>query len=263
MTARYSPIAPITLLEKMFEVERSTDTLVLGNYLLLLAHDVLIHPERYENLIIAVRDHYKGGEDTFIIMDNSVVELGNALNVEDVIEAACVVEANCIMTPDILGDSHGTQVLVELQKELLLECNFPLMRVPQGKNNAELVECVDWLRHHLPRGKYEWEYWGIPRWISNELDSRIPIVQYINTASEGARIHLLGCSDNYDDDMRSCWLPDVMGIDSANPLIMGYVGLSIDDGGWRHGERGKYWEYTELDALALENMDTIRNAIKY
>lgn len=262
MTARYSPIAPIALLEVMLELERSAVRQVLGNYLLLLAHDVLAYPERYENLIIRVRRYYESYGDTFIIMDNSVVELGHAMNMEDVIEAACVVEADCIMTPDILGDSHGTQALVEIQKELLLECNFPLMRVPQGKSHAELVECVDWLHYHLPTDNMT-EFWGVPRWVSNELGSRIPIVQYINMLSEGAYIHLLGGSNNYLDDCRSATLPHVMGIDSANPLVMAYNGHSIAEKGWEHVDRGNYWDTKKLIPLVAENMDTIRNDIKY
>lgn len=262
MDARYSPVAPIALLENLFAHEEVIDKLIVGHYLLLLTHDVLNYPGRYKALIERVRRRYESGGDTFIIMDNSVVELGEAMDVSDVISAAHVVNAECIMTPDVLGDAEATKKLVAEQANQLLTCNFPLMRVPQGKDNAELIKCVDWLDTYLPSPRWAPSYWGIPRWVTNELGSRIPIITHISTGMHNSKIHLLGTSNNYEDDCRCCWMPKVMGIDSANPLVMGYAGFDIMDG-WMHMQRGNYWDLSRIDPKVLANLAAMRNEITY
>ena len=270
MHARYSPIAPITLLEELLkaEIKVKVGNSILGNYLLLLSHDVLKHPERYEELVLEVRYRYdsKKGlshQETFIIMDNSVVELGKAMDFDDVVEAACVVEADCIMTPDVLGSAAETQDLcTKYMSQLRSSCGFPLMRVPQGKDNAELVQCVDWIRQNLPADEGKPEYWGVPRWITNKIGSRIPITQYITMTGENVHTHLLGMSQNYVDDCRCAKLDDVMGIDSANPLVMGYMHLPVRKK-WIHMDRGNYWDIKHIDLLALANMDAVRSDIRF
>lgn len=242
--SKYSPIAPIAIMEKLYEHD------LLGNYLLLLAHDVLKHPERYENLILAIPD------DLFIIMDNSVVELGRPMPFDDVVEAACVVEASCIITPDVLGDFEATQNLIMEHQKDLETCGFPLMRAPQGNSPEELIKCVDWMRSQLPRNTLdEPEYWGIPRWIANNLGSRIPITQYILLSAEHPKVHLLGMSSWYEDDMRLTTFEGVMGIDSANPLVLGQNMVDMTQDDWTHLDRGDYWLHTQLLPLAASNVE--------
>ncbi len=262
MTARYSPIAPIAILERLQDIELEISEKLLGNYLLLLAHDVLEHAERYRDLCVKVRDNYSHMNDTFIIMDNSMVELGKPMDIDHVIAAAMITNADCIMTPDVLGDADSTRRLIAEVTTSLLTCGFPLMRVPQGPNNGALVECVEWIRVNLPIEGEQPEYWGIPRWIATVLGSRIPIVQYINMTSDNARIHLLGTSTNFEDDCRCAMLPNVMGIDSANPLVMGYAGIDISQI-WQHMERGNYWDITHVGPQVINNIGHMRRAILY
>ncbi len=248
--ARYSPIAPLPLLEQLHEKE------ILGNYLLLLAHDVLEFPRGYIDLV----DHIDVMEDSypkerFIIMDNSVVELYQAMPIDRVLEAANLVEADCIMTPDALGDFKATQKLVMESASVLRNCDFDLMKVPQGSNVGELVQCVDWLREYLMAPNGGPDLWGIPRWVANEIGSRIPIIQYINAKCDDPKIHLLGMSKNLDDDMRCTKLPGVMGIDSANPIVVGLAGLKMRLGDWAHMHRGNYWGCTELRVDAIHNVE--------
>ena len=254
--SRYSPIAPITLLEEM------QDKNILGNYLLLLAHDVLMEPIRYENLILNMRDFDNEDDDSFVIMDNSVVELGQAMYADDVVEAACVVEANCIMTPDAMGGFDATVALIEDQAEILENCNFPLMRVPQGKDLEEIKECIEWIHEYLPVKEGEYEYWGIPRWIANELGSRIVPINYVADTIPRACIHLLGMSKNYEDDIHCALNPLVMGIDSANPVIMGQDGMLLQASPWVHMARGNYWDDVKLTHTAVINVVYMHNAVR-
>ncbi len=250
---QYSPIAPIRLLERMFRID------VLGNYLLLLAHDVLVNQYRYAQLIGKVRLEYN---EAFIIMDNSLVELGEALTASAVIEAAGVVRADCIMTPDAIGGYEETRILVEAQTDQLLDSGFDLMRVPQGEDFEELKECVNWLRLQLPAEPLQPEYWGIPRWIATHLDSREPIIAYINgTGHIETSEHLLGMSKNFDDDIACTQVAGVMGIDSANPVVLGQRGLVMAEGHTMHVARDDYWNDTNLSPIARRNIRWVRDAI--
>ena len=244
--ARYSPVAPIQLLEEMFERK------VLGDYLLLLAHDVLKEPHRYENLMLKI-------PDAFIIMDNSVVELGEALPAYDVIEAACVVEASCIMTPDSLGGMNETIALVEDQAEELQEAGFPLMKVPQGDGFNELAECVTWLEDYLPSDGVS--YWGVPRWIANKMYSRSDIIEFIKRNVSKPKIHLLGMSDHWHDDTDCARRDKVMGIDSANPVVVGQRVRTQFMRTKEHVDRGDYWTHTKLTPEAVANIEFTRAAI--
>ncbi len=251
---RYSPIAPIALLENML------GQAIIGNYLLLLAHDVLANQYRYALLLQHIRSVYS--ENVFIMMDNSLVELGEALEAAAVIEAAKVVRADCIMTPDALGGFEETRRLVEVQTDQLLDSGFDLMRVPQGKDFKELTECVNWLRLQLPAEPLEPEYWGIPRWITNKLGSREPTIAYINgTGDIETSVHLLGMSEDFNDDMACTQVSGVMGIDSANPVVLGQKGYDISAGFTTHMDRGDYWSHSTLSSLAYRNIEWVRDAI--
>ena len=70
------------------------------------------------------------------------------------------------------------------------------------------------------------------------------------------QIHLLGMSNNFVDDMACTSMPNVMGIDSANPMVMGYQGISIwDRVGIEHLPRGDYWECVTLNKCMEDNVD--------
>ena len=244
--AKYSPIAPLPLL---LELQANK---ALGSYLLLLAHDVLANPSGYIEL---VDNMHREVIVPHIIMDNGVVELGEALNLVEVIEAANLVEATSVVMPDVLGDFVATQKRVMEQIQVMRNSEIPVMKVPQGSNNTELVQCVDWLTEYFPVSEGIPDYWGIPRWIANDMGSRIPLIQYINAKCTDPKIHLLGMSKWPFDDMRCTKLPGVMGIDSANPIVLGLAGVSMSKGPITHMERGNYWECTELHSEAQANVE--------
>ena len=247
--AKYSPIAPLPLLWEL----RQKD--ILGNYLLLLAHDVLAHPRGYIDLVESLED------PRFIIMDNGVIEQGKALSAIDVIEAGNLVEANCLITPDILGDFPGTQKLIMRQVTELRGSGFDLMRVPQGKNFDEIVQCVNWLNEYLPARSPNSSLWGIPRWVSNQLGTRAGLINYIDSMNGIAQMHLLGMSNNLADDSKCTRMQGVIGIDSASPIVQGLAGLSMRQGEWQHMARGNYWECKELHTHAIENVEFMHHAL--
>jgi len=192
-------------------------------------------------------------------MDNGVVENGAPVSLADLLEAASVVEADLVVGPDVIGDFVGTKKLM-LEQAHIIKRDYRLMMIPQGKNLQELLECVDWMYSYYPELV---RYWGIPRWIANTMDSRQVIINDINQHSGIHHIHLLGMSKDLHDDIACTKMHNVMGIDSANPLVMGYNNRRINTPEWpAHMERGTYWDAcVNVNAMMLYNVEWARSVI--
>lgn len=246
---KYSPIGPLPVLQGL--LNRG----MLGDYLLLLAHDVVKHPEAYEELAFNVTD------EATIIMDNGTVENGAPVPIEDLMNAANIVNANIVVGPDVIGDLKGTKELILEQGDTIYTSGFDMMLIPQGKTLEEICDCIEWLHGRYHDSKDMW--WGIPRWITNEICSRTAIITYINNyfRAEGrTNIHLLGMSQHLDDDVLSAKTLSVRGIDSANPLVAGWLGNSLTHD--THYDRGAYWdECTEVTDLMASNVEYVRGLI--
>ncbi|KKL81539.1 hypothetical protein LCGC14_1993760 [marine sediment metagenome] len=255
MPCRYSPVGPIKILEQLQDAD------ALGNYLLLVAHDVLADDIGYSLLLDDM--HNPNDADEFIIMDNGVIELGKARPFIDVVGAAEVALPDCVVMPDVLGDYAATRTLMESQSKVIVDCPFPLMKVPQGSDLSQIVACIDWLHEEIHPMWPLKNYWGIPRWIANKFETRAPVIDYINRlgAEPVPQIHLLGMSDYWGDDLLCAILHNVMGIDSANPIVRGLLDLPMQPASQLHLPRGDYWEQTKINGTVLENIAYVREAI--
>lgn len=255
MPCRYSPVGPIRILECL------QDAGVLGNYLLLVAPDVLADDMGYSLLLDNAHD--PGNADEFIIMDNGVIERGKALPFDEVLNAAEIALPDCVVMPDVLGEYAATRALVESQINLISDSPWPLMMVPQGKDLVGIVSCIDWLAREVWPLWPDKNYWGIPRWIANECRTRAPVIDYINRLGmePAPQIHLLGMSDNWADDLNCSIHANVIGIDSANPIVRGIMNHRMETDKPMHVPRGDYWEATEINGTVLENIAYVRDAI--
>lgn len=85
------------------------------------------------------------------ILDNSLIELGGAVNLQRVLDAAAHIDADEIILPDVFQNGPETIKAVEASiKELLgiyPDGKFPyrLMAVAQGKDEKEWYECYNFL----------------------------------------------------------------------------------------------------------------------
>ena len=85
------------------------------------------------------------------ILDNSLIELGGAVNLQRVLDAAAHIDADEIILPDVFQDGPATMKAVKNAIEELLEIypdgKFPyeLMAVAQGKDEKEWYECYQYL----------------------------------------------------------------------------------------------------------------------
>lgn len=251
--AKFAPVCPAHI-AKGLEEDRA-----LGNYHLLLAHDILKHPEEYRKLFNSMNG--------VKILDNSVIELGAAVDIKVIAEAAAVVCANVIVLPDILLD--GKQTVIDCKKayvewrpildKALGSSNWSYMIVPQGKTRAEFAECAEAFADLAYIG-----WWGIPRnYNIHGLGSRRDAIDICTAIDPQNEIHLLGFSDDIVDDVLSACKDEVSGIDSAVPIRAASAGMRMSMNLPELGKRGDWWDdpKTTYDQQMATNCSLIRNWI--
>lgn len=125
---------------------------------MLLTHLV----EKYPSYVDEALKH----ADTYIILDNSLIELGGALSMERLIKAAEKVLADEIILPDVFKDGEATYQSTLKSIEWLREHNllgrFNLMAVCHGTTEEEFTKCFNRL-NDLP----EIDVIGIPKVMSS------------------------------------------------------------------------------------------------
>lgn len=242
----FAPVVPLPIANVLKKTGR------LGNYHLLLAHDVLAYPVEYVDTYLSI-------PYVHIILDNSVVELGHSLPIEDLVKAAGILRPNYLVIPDVMGDcDRSLQVAWEFTHDLMNRAPMPLMGVIQGKTVDEYLRSMRELIT-MPNVKAL----SVPRLVHKYLGTRIDMVATVRQFCPNHPIHLLGFSESLLDDVISARHPGVMGIDSAVParaaLDETTLTLDVDRD---YGPRGNFWDakgVTNNTRLILEmNHDTIR-----
>jgi hypothetical protein len=224
----------------------------LGDYHLLLAHDVVEQKELYKEVFDDL------DEKPFIIMDNSVVELGEPVSNEIMEEAVKTVHTDLIVLPDAIADPERT--LEMSTKAALNWVSFGVnacMAVPQGTTSTEFLDSAEQLMK-LPGVRA----WGIPRHATSKLGTRHHLTYSLMVLRPMFTIHLLGFSDNIHDDISVARAAGVNGIDSAVPIRLGLLDLPFNTHIESHPPRGDYWETaTEATPRVLENLAKVRGWI--
>lgn len=278
--AKFAPVVPTQIAQQL----QSGSQDYLGDYHLLLAHDILDKPKVYGDIYGHVREKYP---ESFIIMDNSIIELGKPMEMKDLVAASQILFPDCIVIPDVMCDGEGTRAnAVKFCREYVVEMAKihgsdavsvpPLMGVLQGSNVDDVMETLA-IFYSLPMI----DFIGIPRILTKMHGSRMPtlcaiqkspaVVKARSSYASFKGFHLLGFSDDILDDVACARVPWIQGIDSAVPIRAAKKGIqvSLDDigpGGWsdRTGPRGNFWE-DHLDdgelAICRDNLDKYRGWI--
>lgn len=246
--ARFAIVAPPDILEHL------DATNVLEDTHLLLAHDVVKQPFRYSNLF---DDEMRPHQDSrLVIMDNSVIELGNAVDLH-MIEVACeLTRPTCVVLPDVMLDGPATTIsctdAVDVWQDLLCRGknkDMSFMFVPQGKTIHEFVKCAESLCDNHAIG-----YWGVPRNLVKTLGSRFDAIKLLSAINPYRWIHMLGFSDDMIDDVICAREFEVGSIDSAVPLrLRDRLTLSGVP-----SPRGDWWENAEFHDNVIPNLRTAR-----
>lgn len=265
--ARFAPVVPLSIADLLHDVA------ALGTYHLLLAHDVMEsswHRQMYKYLYYdsMLSDPSYDANKRCVIMDNSLVELKQALPFETVRQAAVQVRANYMVAGDAFLDAtatiHATQLYVDATAAAITAGKTvpPLMGVVQGSTVAECERCITYfaLQPHI-------EAIAVPRCLTAALGSRMLVVDLIADEWPGRFkcIHLLGFSDNLTDDFLSANRREVDGIDSAAPIRGALQGKSMTIP-YDFGPRGNFWLTTREQAQPhvaqmLANLNYVRRAV--
>jgi hypothetical protein len=251
--AKYAPTVPIQIYEAMHEKGE------LGDYHLLLSHDIVRDEETKRRYLRLFGDPANADKNMTIILDNSICELGNAVGVEVVAEAAKWVNATCIVLPDVYLRPHETVISCMEALETWPK-HFPegtgFMIVPQGKSMRLFTECAEAFAEQP-----EITWWGVPRNIVEFHGSRREAAYMCALLNVERNIHLLGFSDNIIDDAlvaNECWF--VEGIDSAVPVRAAHhhraFNLTMSELPPR--KETDWWETGTLTELAFKNLQRAR-----
>ena len=246
--AEFAPVAPPSILRTLKKEG------LLGNYHLLLAHDVAEHPQEYADIF--------NDTGAYIIMDNSVIELGEPIEVDTMRLAVHAVPSNLVVLPDYLLDAKATIGVSTEAARTWMEADLaPFMAVPQGETKEEILVCADVLMK-LP-GVLAW---GVARNFTDDevLRSRREITKILHSMDSSFEVHLLGFSDDlFDDIVLTSRIPYVRGIDSAVPIRMGLQGMSLSLEQTEHPPRGDYWDSDgEITPEVRANLEIIREWLK-
>jgi hypothetical protein len=201
-----------------------------------------------------------------IIMDNSVIELGNAVDIKVIKKACDAVDVTTIVLPDVLLDGKATinscKAALETWpnefRDYLGSTNNGrrgFMYVPQGKTIQEFAVAAQALAGHP-----DINFWGVPRNLVANLGTRRDAIELVYALNPSRRIHMLGFSDDICDDVVCARDRRVEGIDSAVPLrVTDRISFGSDP-----GPRGDWWatvQYTEImDGNIAEYKRWIRRA---
>ena len=222
----FAPVCGVQMYSGMQKAGR------LPSYHLLLAHDIIARPNSYHAVFSQLERPYT------IILDNSVVELGNAMVDPHAIgEAARIVGANVIVLPDVYKDSEGTiascldayKAWPEIINKYLEPGSWSFMMVPQGRTRAEFARCAEAF------GGFKFpliQWWGIPRNQVELTGSRLHALRTCVMVDPQRAIHMLGFSDDLVDDFQTIRFSNIYirGIDSAVPLRAAVEGLQMSMG---------------------------------
>lgn len=255
--AKFAPVCPVNILPYLEPAN-------CGDYHLLLAHDVADKAQEYKTFFGKHRN-------MTIIMDNSVIELGNAVDLKVIKKACDAVDVTTIVLPDVLLDGKATvesctKALETWPQEFKAYLGAfsgentsrrrGFMYVPQGKTLKEFASSAQALADHP-----DVNFWGVPRNIVALHGSRASAIEIVHALNPHRRIHLLGFSDDICDDVICSKDRRVEGIDSAVPLRAGSVGIPMSFD-LDIGPRGNWWDTATHTLMMDHNIETYRKWIR-
>ena len=214
--------------------------------LLYLSKDV----NDYEYCLPHLLDQNKSYKDYFyqakkdgryIIMDNSLHELGKAYAEDRLMYWIEKLKPNEFIVPDVWQDKTATLVNAKRWSRIELPENVTKVAVVQANNYGEAVECYSILSTHHGYNKIAFSYgasWYAdifphPNTLVGKMMGRIMTISKMyksGVISKSDRVHLLGCAlpqefSYYKD------FPFIESIDTSNPIIHALEDILYEDFG--------------------------------
>lgn len=237
----FCPVAPARVLVELMRVDPKT---VKHN--LFLAHDVVKDQEYCK---FSTFPH-------FSFMDNSLVELGGAVDLEMVAEAVRMTCSNVYVMPDVYRDGLETIDAIRTAWESWRQkiSNAQPLCVIQGRDERDWIRCLEAVAKLNP------PWISVPRVACEWAGSRAQLIALAHAYMPKARIHLLGFSDSMVTDILDARSPHVSSIDSAVPLRIatqeGMFSLNSDP-----GKRGTWFETCTFNSLMATNINIVNRLL--
>lgn len=249
---KFAPVAPIQVLEGLY----AAGPQVFGNYHLLLAHHTVEHEGRFKDLFKRMSDD---GHHVTVIMDNSIVELGSAVDNEMIAEAVNIIKEGdhtvYPVLPDVMGDGLSTRREVD-KAYPIWEHEMPgdgFVAVCQGVDFQDYEESLEMFgdKKRFP----SIAMLSIPRVLTKNIGSRVKPALKMRDYIGSHKIHFLGFSDDISDDLDSVAIIPEAAIDSAVPLRVRECFGEFTDAGKRPAD---WFETAQVDKRMIDNLQTAR-----
>ena len=253
---------PINLLNRSFEI---------NDYEYCLPH-LLDQNEEYKH------HFYKAKElGRYIIMDNSLHELGEAYDTDRLLYWVRELEPDEFIVPDVWQDKTATLVNAKSwMRNYKLPDNTTKVAVVQAQSYGEAHECYNILQFHQGYKKIAFSYGA--DWYANEFPHPNPLVGKMmgrimaiskmykdKLIGDTDRVHLLGCAlpQEFAYYKKLMNLGIIESLDTSNPIIHGLKGIKYEHYGLKEKDPTKIdqLEEVELTSDVLYNIN--HNLIKF
>lgn len=184
---------------------------------------------------IKYREHFLKckSEGVEIYLDNSLHELGYAVDDKLLLKWINILEPSNVFVPDVWEDKTQTLVNAKHFLQYKIPERTTLVAVVQGKNYIDFYECY-YLLKELGYKKIAFSYGAsyyntTSRHPNVALGKALGRIRTISSLYEGGiikkndRIHLLGCSSPFEFSLYNN-LPFIESLDTSNPIMMALEG---------------------------------------
>ena len=244
---------PINMLDKSFEI---------NDYEYCLPH-LLDQNETY-------RKHFEDAKESgsYIIMDNSLHELGVAYDTDRLMYWINHLEPNEFIVPDVWQDKTATLVNAKRWMSVKLPESTTKVAVVQAQSYHEAFECYNILKMQGYKkiafsygASWFQECFQHPNPDVAKMMGRLKTITNLyknNIISDFDRVHLLGCN------LPQAYLyykdfPFVETIDTSNPVIHGLKGIRYSEGGLLHKDKEKIDEDFTREITPKQIEDILHN----
>ena len=188
---------------------KNTDLMYENEYVMLLAH-----LSKIDQTYVEFAQHSK----RYKIMDNSIIELGAAFSMEDLINEAIKCKVDEIILPDVFQNGPETIKVVKESIKWLYDHNligrFKLMAVCHGNNIQEVINTFRKL-NEMP----DINVIGFPKVLTTWLSSRVHLAEVL-AAFTTKQIHLLGCWENLKEIKQLSPYTPIRSMDTCMPALV-------------------------------------------
>ena len=207
-------------------------------------------------------------KNRYIIMDNSMHELGYPYNEEKLIKWVYELKPNEFIVPDVLGNSSQTILLANEWIKKSLPKETKKVAVIQAQHEGDFY--IQYVHYKdlgydkicIPYGLkvYETIFPHPNKWVSRTMGRIYIIIQLLNKGfiKENDKIHLLGCNLNWEFKFYKD-IPQIESVDTSNPVMATIENPEVHYPHLNHKPKINLMECFELPKEKLPLPDIIYN----